>query len=157
MDAVAGASLDALLEDFAGSDVGLAAIVERYKVPFNPKFLRRMQLQRASCVRQCFPRDRAAARNLASPLTPEHLLCRRPSRPKHPTLWERSYSGCCTCCHTLRRPLQILRAMGSLSHPCQKQVDLKVVLPMSACDAMYPLRRQHLPLLPSHVTRMLEP
>ena len=39
MDAVAGASLDALLEDFAGSDASLAAIVERYKVRFDPKFL----------------------------------------------------------------------------------------------------------------------
>lgn len=32
MDAVASASLDALLEDFAGSDQGLVAIVERFKV-----------------------------------------------------------------------------------------------------------------------------
>ena len=38
MDAVASASLDALLEDFAGSDPGLTAIVERFKVPFNPSF-----------------------------------------------------------------------------------------------------------------------
>ena len=36
MDAVASASLDALLEDFAGSDPGLTAIVERFQVPFNP-------------------------------------------------------------------------------------------------------------------------
>ena len=35
MDAVASASLDALLEDFVGSDPGLMAIVERFKVPFN--------------------------------------------------------------------------------------------------------------------------
>ena len=39
MDAVANASLDALLEDFAGSDPGLSAIVERFKVPFIPTFL----------------------------------------------------------------------------------------------------------------------
>lgn len=32
MDGVAAASLDALLDDFAGSDPGLAAIIERYKV-----------------------------------------------------------------------------------------------------------------------------
>ncbi len=36
MDAVASAPLDALLDDFAGSDPGLSAIVERFKVPFNP-------------------------------------------------------------------------------------------------------------------------
>ena len=32
LDAVASASLDALLDDFAGSDPGLTAIVERSKV-----------------------------------------------------------------------------------------------------------------------------
>ena len=55
MDAAAGASLDALLEDFAGSDASLATIVEQYKVPFDPKLLQRMHLQRSSCVRQCLP------------------------------------------------------------------------------------------------------
>ena len=43
MDAVASAPLDALLEDFAGSDAGLSAIVERFKVPCNPSILQHMQ------------------------------------------------------------------------------------------------------------------
>ncbi len=62
MDAVASASLDALLEDFAGSDPGLVAIVERFKV----SSIVHCSCSTCSCrsleIRQCLIRDGDAAR-----------------------------------------------------------------------------------------------